>query len=172
MPDTPDTRFLVDPDSDPVAIRIEGRASFQNCSCVKDFLARMFGGGKRRFVMDFDACTGMDSTFLGVLAGMALQLRKAEPSGSLVLARLNERNRELVSNLGLDRILIVDDDAAQALAGASNDQLNCAPVTDEVAAARIVLEAHQNLIAADAENEAKFRDVMAYLEQQLGDKSG
>ena len=26
--------------------------------------------------MDFESCTGMDSTFLGVMAGAALQLRK------------------------------------------------------------------------------------------------
>jgi anti-anti-sigma regulatory factor len=78
------SRFFVDADSDPVAIRVEGRASFQNSGAIKDFLGACITGGRRRFVMDFEACTTMDSTFLGVLAGAALQLRRTEPAGTLV----------------------------------------------------------------------------------------
>ena len=50
----------------------------------------------------------MDSTFLGVLAGIALELRKRTPKGSLVLARMGQRNLELIRNLGLHQLLTVD----------------------------------------------------------------
>ena len=118
--------------------------------------------------MDFSECAGMDSTFLGVLAGAALRLRKTDPVGSLILCELNERNLELVQNLGLNRLLTVDD-RATAPAGSETDSLECKPVTDEVANARVVLEAHKNLIEADADNEDKFRDVLSFLKQQLGE---
>ena len=161
MTDTPTTQFLVNPDSDPVAVRVEGKATFQNCGTIKDFVARMIADGKRKFVFDFQACTGMDSTFLGVIAGAALQLRKTDPRGSLVLTHLNERNDELVHNLGLNRLLTVDN--GQSVSAEDT-------VADEIAAARQVLEAHRNLVDVDGGNEAKFRDVIEYCQQQI-DKS-
>lgn len=162
------SRFLVDADADPVAVRVEGRASFQNSSAIKDFIGEMIARGRRRFVMDFEACTTMDSTFLGVLAGAALQLRSTEPAGSLVLCRLAPRNLELVRNLGLHRLLLVDDGRAPTLVAA--EQLAVGPVpADEVAAARQVLEAHANLITADANNQARFQDVMDFLRGEIGE---
>ena len=162
--DSATSAFLVDPQSDPVAVRIEGRASFQNCSCLKDFLERIVGSGKRRVVIDFLRCTSMDSTFLGVLAGAAIQLRKQNPPGSLVLCRLGPRNLELVRNLGLNRLLTVDTGEPPAAEGAA---LPCRPLEDEVAQARMVLEAHENLVAADAANQSKFQDVLTFLKQRL-----
>ncbi len=55
---------------------------------------------KSRFVVDFLHCSSMDSTFLGVLAGAALQLRKENPPGGLTLCGLGPRNLELIRNLG------------------------------------------------------------------------
>src|SRR5882672_6562592 len=97
--------YLVDAYSDPVVVRIEGRASFQNSACLRDFITEMLAQGKTRFVLDFLGCTSMDSTFLGVLAGAALELRKRTPPGSMVLARVGPRNLELIRNLGLHRLL-------------------------------------------------------------------
>lgn len=163
------SQFLVNPDSEPVAIRIEGKANFKNCGGMKDFLNKMIQGGKRRFVMDFDACTGMDSTFLGVMAGAALQLRKTQPRGSLVVSHLNERNNELVHNLGLNRLLTVDDGAD--VSRTETSFLESKTVTDEIQAARSVLDAHRNLVEVDDDNAAKFKDVMSFCEKQIGEES-
>jgi 3-isopropylmalate dehydratase small subunit/anti-anti-sigma regulatory factor len=100
--------YLVDAYSDPVVIRIEGRACFLNSACLRDFVNQMLKSGKTRFVIDFLRCTSMDSTFLGVLAGFALELRKTTPKGSLILTRMGQRNLELIRNLGLHKLLTVD----------------------------------------------------------------
>jgi anti-sigma B factor antagonist len=173
MSDPATSRFLVDAQSEPVAVRIDGRASFQNCACIRDFLEQVITAGKRHVVIDFQRCNSMDSTFLGVLAGAAIQLRKQQPPGSLVLCRLGPRNLELVHNLGLHRLLIVDPGDPDPPITA-DQPLQCPPPRDEVTNARLVLEAHENLVAADAENQAKFQDVMAFLKQRLDapDKSG
>lgn len=162
--------FLVDPYSSPVAIRIVGRASFQNVVPLKEFLKNSYAAGKRSFVFDFSQCTGMDSTVLGVLAGCALELRRLEPKGSLVLSRLNDRNLELVRNLGLHRIATVDT-GSETISGSgattalSDKQLN------ELENARLCLEAHENLVAADADNQEKFQDVIAYLKNRVEDEA-
>ena len=162
--------FLVDPDSDPVAIKIVGRASFQNVTPLKDFLRDSTQHGKRCFVLDFSECSGMDSTVLGVMAGWALELRKSKPLGSLVLARLSERNEALVRNLGLHRIARLDSGAAENLD--DRDSINqpladSADTLDEVARARLCLEAHEKLVETDAGNQAKFQDVIAYLKNRV-----
>ena len=159
--------YLVNPDNDPVLISIQGRASFQNSGNLNKFLLAQLASGKRNFAIDFQHCTTMDSTFLGVLAGIALDLRKQTPPGTLVLCRLAERNHELIENLGLHRLLILDTTIRQA--AAATKPLAPDEAKTEAEHARHVLAAHENLIAADKDNLAKFKDVLEILKQQIAD---
>lgn len=158
--------FLVDAYSDPVVIRIEGRASFQNSACLRDFISEMLRQGKTRLVIDFMHCASMDSTFLGVLAGAALELKKVAPGGSLILARVGQRNLELIRNLGLHRLLTVDAGDFPMSFGKGAAPLPC-PDRTELDQARLVLEAHENLVSVDDSNRAKFQDVMAFLKNRV-----
>lgn len=168
MPDSSKPVYLVDALSDPVVVRIEGRASLQNSGCLRDFIQEMLCRGKTRFVLDFQHCASMDSTFLGVLAGAALELRKAGPGGSLVIARTSQRNLELIRSLGLHRLLTVDPgDAVNA--NCCVTPLECRERT-EIEMARIVLEAHENLVSADEANRGKFQDVLTFLRNRVEQK--
>jgi len=170
MPDTTNKPvFLVDAYADPVLVRIEGRASFMNSGCLKDFFSEMTRQGKTRFVIDFQLCTSMDSTFLGVLAGGALELRKLNPPGTLTLARVGERNLELIRNLGLHRLATVDTGTAALTSGAGAQALTDKART-EIENARLVLEAHEHLVATDSANAAKFQDVLAFLRNRVGSR--
>jgi anti-sigma B factor antagonist len=158
--------YMVDAYSDPVLVRIEGRASFLNSACLRDFMSQMLKSGKSRFVIDFLRCTSMDSTFLGVLAGMALDLRKRAPKGSLVLTRMGQRNLELVRNLGLHKLLTVDASEAGANLDACDTPLVCGE-RGELENARLVLEAHENLVSADESNRGKFQDVLVFMRNRV-----
>lgn len=167
MPEAPAPTYLVDASCDPVMIRIEGRASFQNSASLRDFMSEMRRQGRTRFVMDFKNCTSMDSTFLGVLAGAALDLRKSGAGGSLVVCRVGERNLELIKNLGLHRLLVIDDGAAPAEPCAGATALAPQAKLGELENARLVLASHENLVAADATNATKFQDVLAFLKNRV-----
>jgi anti-sigma B factor antagonist len=166
MPEPSKPTFLVDAYADPVLVRIEGRASFANSGGLKDFVAEMIRQGKTRFVIDFAACTSMDSTFLGVLAGAALELRRQVPPGGLTLARVGERNLELIRNLGLHRLATVDAGDFQ-MDFKGGGQVLDTKARNEIESARLVLEAHENLVDADAANAAKFQDVLAFLRNRV-----
>lgn len=168
MSESPKPVFLVDAYADPVVVRIEGRASFLNSAAVKEFLAGQIAAGKRHFAVDFKGCVSMDSTFLGVLAGAALQLRRLDPPGSLTLVRAGERNLELIRNLGLHRLATVDT-RASAVPAAGGQALDARSL-GEIDRARLVLEAHENLLATDPDNATKFQDVVAFLRNQLGSR--
>lgn len=161
--------YLVDAYSDPVVVRVEGRASFQNSGCLRDFVCEMLARGKTRFILDFQECASMDSTFLGVLAGAAIELRKLGPAGSLVVARTTARNLELMRNLGLHRLLTID--TGEAVLGYTNcdTSLQCRRQS-EAESARLVLEAHENLVTADEANRTKFQDVLAFLRNRVEQK--
>ncbi len=158
--------YMVDAYSDPVVVRIEGRASFLNSACLRDFVAQMMKAGKTRFAIDFLRCTSMDSTFLGVLAGFALELRKGSQKGSLVLVRMGQRNLELVRNLGLHKLLTVDISEAGSGGDSCNTPLVCGD-RGELENARLVLEAHENLVVADETNRGKFQDVLVFMKNRV-----
>ncbi len=159
--------FLVDAYADPVVVRIDGRASFLNCGALKDFFAVMLRQGKHRFIVDFKQCASMDSTFLGVLAGVALELNRQGPPARLTLVRVGERNLELIRNLGLHRLAVVDPGVSLAPAAAGSLAIE-GGARSELESARMMLEAHENLIAADPDNAAKFQDVLTFLRSRLG----
>jgi len=166
MADAAKSIFQVDAYSDPVLIRIQGRASFTNSGSLREFIGEMIGQGRRRFVVDFNACTGMDSTFLGVLAGLALDLRKSDPKGTVVFCRLGTRNLELIRNLGLHRLATVDVgndciDSTRAVEPLEATRL------DELENARMCLEAHENLVETDQTNQEKFQDVLVFLKNRV-----
>jgi len=161
--------YLVDAYSDPVVVRIEGRACFQNSACLRDFILETMARGNTRFVLDFQHCTSMDSTFLGVLAGAAIELRKRAPEGSLVVVRVGPRNLELMRNLGLHRLLTIDAGEFPTNPRKCETPLEVKQCSD-VENARMVLEAHENLVKADETNRTKFQDVMAFLRNRVEKK--
>jgi len=169
MPDIAKPIFLVDAYSDPILVRIEGRASFQNSGSLHDFFAAMMKQGKVRYVLDFQNCTSMDSTFLGVMAGLALELRKKTPPGSLVILRASPRNLELIRNLGLHRLVSVDAGNFQMNFGLGATTLQGSN-RNELEHARLVLQAHENLVTTDESNRAKFQDVLTFLKNRVEQK--
>jgi hypothetical protein len=76
---------------------------------------------------------------------------------------------ELVRNLGLHRLLTVD--AGDTPLGFSKNQRPLAPTDQtELDQARLVLDAHENLVAADEANRTKFQDVLAFLKNRVAQK--
>ena len=157
--------FLVSAYSDPVIVRINGKANYLNCNRFREFIEKTVAEGTGHIVLDFTHCTGMDSTFLGILTGAALELRKQTPTGILILCNLSQRNNELVHNLGLQNLLTIDQDLLEIVDSNGKEQFSVLRNV-EVSDAKEVLKAHENLVKADRENAAKFQDVIAFLKNQ------
>ncbi|HEY2343119.1 MAG TPA: STAS domain-containing protein [Chthoniobacteraceae bacterium] len=148
-----------------VWVRVEGKGSFLNSTGLKDFSTEMINRGYREFAVDLKACPVMDSTFMGTLAGIALRLREFG-QGQLAVVNLNERNRNLLSNLGLDQLFRIGNSPAAPATTNATEALESG-VTDKVTQAQTMLEAHENCVTANPENAAKFKDVLDYLKQDL-----
>lgn len=143
-----------------VWIRVDGRGSFQNSTGLKEFAAQMTKRGHREFVVDLKNCELMDSTFLGTLTGIALGLA---PDGRLSAVRANERNLTVMRNLGLDRILNVEAPVEVRAPGRLED---AEPNPPQAARRETIVEAHENLVAANPENAVRFKDVLEFLQHK------
>lgn len=165
MADPESPIFTVEASGDPVVLRINGRASYLTSAPVNQLFSHLFDRGQSRVLLDFSGCTGMDSTFLGILAGAAMRIRRDFPEGRLELVNLGPRNLELVRNLGLHRILSIRtaDDHPGDRSGASGGS---EALSSGAVEAGSMLEAHENLVTADESNAAKFQDVIQYLKKE------
>ena len=153
-------------------LRVEGRGTFQHSVQVKRAIQAVLAGGLRNVVIDLEHCPMMDSTFLGTLTGAALSLRNLG-EGSLSVLNANERNQKLLTSLGLDHIVHLDiegtawqDERRQVGVHLADCQERGASCKEEHT--HHVLQAHQTLASVNGVNQGRFRDVIHFLEKELG----
>ena len=160
--------ILVSQDGPQSVIKVVGKGSFQNAALVKSYAETVSDLGVNVFTIDLQECPHMDSTFMGVLAGLA-RVQKAAGSDTPRLVNVNPRNVELLVTLGLDRILRLEESPPPALAPLQPLASPNSSQKTEVAAT--MLEAHRHLIEANRDNESRFQDVIKFLEDKLGRKA-
>ena len=148
--DTPERSF----------IRVSDKASYLNCSPFRDFILNRLDAGQRNFIVDFDNCKSLDSTFLGILASLAI---KVKSSGSLSLLNLRDRNLETVQNLGIHKIAIVSMESFEGPAGIQSIEAKKLEVR---ASNHLIHEAHKTLMDLNQKNQKLFCDVVKFLEQK------
>ena len=165
MAEDTEPTFRVDVSSRPIVVRISGRANFLNCSPLRSFFRSMMDKGHTDFVLDFSQCEGMDSTFLGILAGVAIETQRGDPKGNITLSGLGERNLELVRNLGLHRIVSIKEEAVTGDLSDDSKGLAEENLTEEEKK-EMLINAHEDLGKVDEANINKFQDLLTFLKNE------
>ena len=152
-------------------IRVEGRGSFKVSPSMKQFIYQVIDKQSAdRIVLDMSDCTGMDSTFMGVIAGLAC-LIKSKPGIKFKLIHLSEKNKKLLVTLGVDRVvnysLITDKDDDSANCTFCEGKKLSAEIRNKLEAAKTTLEAHETLVDINPENFSKFKSVLEFLENDV-----
>ncbi len=150
-------------------IRCEGKGSFLNSHHMKRCAEAEIGEGVVHLVIDLSQCTGMDSTFMGTMAGIAMKLTKL-PNGQLDVANPGEKNRNSLEDLGLGVLMQIDPENAewQSQLDEIEDKLKpCAIPAEKTDSAQHVLDSHKKLCEADGKNTEKFGTVLEFLEAEV-----
>ena len=153
-------------------IQVRGRGSFKVGPALKQFGLSAMSSGCRQFIVDMDECTGMDSTFMGVLAGLALRLKR-EQSGRMVMMNLSAKTLALLETLGLARLIetYLEGSVSADLQKCLSDVVDVSALKGSVADKKLTLEtmlaAHEDLVKVSPDNLPKFENVMAYLSADL-----
>ncbi len=152
-------------------IRVEGRGSFKISPPMKQFIHQIIGNASADSILvEMSHCTGMDSTFMGVVAGIACYV-KSQPV-SFQLINLSDKNEKLLVTLGVNRVVDYSMKATEEqqkllnqLEGSSK-RLE-ADMTNKLEAAKTTLEAHEKLVEINPENLSKFKSVLEYLQDDV-----
>lgn len=153
-------------------IRVEGRGSFKISPPMKQFIHQLINTDSAdRILIEMSNCSGMDSTFMGVVAGIACYL-KSKPAFSLRLLNLSEKNKKLLVTLGVDRVVDYSQSASEEEQSILN-QLNGSSqnlkteMPSKLDTAKTTLEAHQSLVDINPNNLSKFKSILEYLQDDV-----
>ncbi len=164
--DQPADRVLVAVNRSTAHVRIVGRGTLKIGPALRDFFASAEGGGIRRAEIDLSACETLDSTMLGILAGLAMRLRRQ--GGDMAVSGLSIKTLGLFRTLGLDRLIEPMPTPADGPSGLRPlDRDSTARQADET-----ILEAHETLVEAEASNLPKFRDVIEFMRDSVSRRQG
>lgn len=128
--------------------------------------------GFNNVVIDLEQCSGMDSTFMGTMAGIAMRLMKI-PDAKLKVASPGERNRQSLEDLGLDSLMEIDPEDGSWDERLIEMRKKMKPCSDQAAKqdkAPHVLDAHKKLCEVDSRNTKKFATVLDFLEADINSK--
>jgi anti-sigma B factor antagonist len=153
-----------------VCIKISGRANFTSSLGFKALIHELKRQDHHHFVIDLSECLIMDSTFLGVLAGLGMKLAGIEPGNlsacPMELLNPNARVADLLDNLGVLPLFKVSSCPPATVAQFEPVALESeAPSRADIS--RNCLEAHRTLMALNPANDARFKDVTRFLAEDL-----
>jgi len=153
-------------------IRMEGRGSFKISPPMKQFIHQVINTeSANRILLEMSDCSGMDSTFMGVIAGIACYI-KSKPEFSFKLINLSEKNQKLLVTLGVDRVVDYSLSASEEEQGLLNQlsgpsQPLESDLSNKLEAAQTTLEAHETLVNINPENLSRFKSVLEYLQDDV-----
>ena len=151
-------------------VKILGRANFTSSVDFKRLVCELQQRGYHRFVLDLSECVLMDSTFLGVLAGLGLKISQTPPSEERHIELLNPNPRitDLLVNLGVAHLFKIINSSSQANNRFGTQYVALSPSREEIS--RTSLEAHRTLMEINPANVPKFKDVTEFLAESLKKK--
>ncbi len=165
-------KLLVSVDGTQAWVRPVGRATFKLAPALKRFCLSVISKGCREILFDMGACTTLDSTFMGVLAGIAIwPVGQGEQRVRTVLVNLNPRTRTMISSLGLECVVTCynEGEAPEFVPTKAVQEGVVADAGEESQAEKLATmkQAHLDLIEADKANRARFCDVLTYLDEEI-----
>ena len=161
-------------------VRVIGRGSYRISPGLKDFSSAALNRGVNGIVLDMIDCIGMDSTFMGVLAGLSMRLAGKSPpeNGRVVLINLSPKLRRLLTTLGLDQLVDVylagetpAELAALTKRGLQESGTDTASEASRKERMETMLSAHEDLVEALPQNKPQFKDVLDFLRQDIARES-
>jgi anti-sigma B factor antagonist len=155
--------------ADAVYVRSTGLANMKNAPLLDAFLAGELEAGARKAYIDLAGCTGMDSTFMGLMVGYAKQFE--DVGGKLAIVNPGPNNLRLLKMLGVTEVVSVSE-GQRLPPDIDFVQIASDPDLTPGQRAEMIARAHQNLMRISEANKAKFSAFVSALEQDLSKLRG
>ena len=143
--------------NDTAYIQVSGRATFSCSEDLKNFCTQMLDEKVSKIVLEMKKCSGMDSTFMGILTMISLRARKQNVT--VELTNINEANKNNLFSHGLKKMFTYCDNNnfEQTWNMLNSDNISQDQHQENV------LNAHQTLIDVHEDNRKEFQDIVTFL---------
>lgn len=143
-------------------LRFEGDVRLTLCTTIDEYIQQMFDNPDFASVwVDLCSAEGIDSTTLGLLAKLALQVKERYGFVPAIYSCDPGINR-LLKSMGFQRLFELHEQACSN----PSDIAEIPSITGSEAAVKAkVIEAHRTLMAMNDDNRERFRDLMVALER-------
>lgn len=148
---------------DAVYVCICGPGNMKICPTLYDFAKRMVIEGYKKFIIDLEECSTMDSTFMGTLVEVS---SFSTPSyESLMVINAQDHCEGLLEGLGLDNVLHIRRGKTE-LPHVELEPLPEFAVTQSERM-KLLRNAHEKLVKIDRRNEEKFGPFLRQLAKEM-----
>jgi len=150
---------------------IRGRGSFQIAPAIKKFCLSVIGQECNHLVIDMSECIGMDSTFMGVVAGLSTSLKRL--GGKIDMVHLTPQTRSALATLGLDQVVVpyvgeqTPPEIEKELQGLKEASKPEDTTASRLLTAETIMIAHESLVEVLPENLPRFKDVLTYFKEDV-----
>jgi len=159
-------------------VRVVGLATMTNSVGLQEALGDLRRRGYRRFIFDLGSCSGFDSTFMGILIGVALdgapgagpgptppasgtpeRDTSTSNSAAVVLVNASDTHTRLLAGVGIDRLVRVHQEPVRF----PEEELRRLddPPADPLRRIRSMVTAHENLVRVSGKAAAAFKRELA-----------
>ncbi len=153
-------------------IRPEGRGTFLESPIIKDLVESSAADGMSNFIIDLEACPGMDSTFMGMLAGLGIGFRENK-KGEISIVGTTVKTRSSLKELGLQYLMAIEPTDGPWFENMDEARGNLVLLDQksEIDREAHVLECHEDLCIADEGNLHRFRTVLDMMGSEIAPKA-
>ena len=142
-------------------VKLVGEIRVPICATFDGFIENMFHDGQlNSVVIDLSEASVVDSTALGLMAKIAIQLRKRFNQKPLIISTRPDISR-ILSTMGFEKVFNIVHEAP--VKNPPMSEMPNIPCTQGSACDK-VLEAHRILMEMNEKNHETFKDVVAALE--------
>ncbi|MDD5644486.1 MAG: STAS domain-containing protein [bacterium] len=145
-------------------IKILGRGSFKSSKDIRDYIFEKLEKEADECFIDLKECISMDSTFMGMLAGLNFSLKNTR-NKNIYFSNITNPTRELLSTLGLLELI------SQKMPNSAADQSDFKelPLSQNKPheMAEHMLESHATLSSLDEKNKKQFKKVVDSLKESF-----
>ncbi len=156
-------RFLYSELEDTIFIMIEGNATMKNSKTLSDLLKQIFDGEKKNLVFEMSKCNYLDSTFLGLIAKCALEIKKKWNS-TLYIMNASNMVMNGLKQTGIDKFIERLEDENLDIEATEIAKSDFSERKDKTL---YILEMHKTLIDLNDKNKETFKNVVDMIEKDL-----
>jgi anti-anti-sigma regulatory factor len=157
-------KVLARREADEVTFLVVGQVGCHQSPAMRQYAEDMRRSGARKVAVEFAECKFCDSTFLGTLLSLK---RVFEPLGGFVLVRPSAAVRQILSQLGAERLFAITEQGAATDIQTTWQQLDSHWEKERSKEfKKTVVEAHEELAAMGGTLEAKFKPLAEAMREE------